>query len=121
MLVVAALVIPALVLEGANVGHGLKRLANVLNWIIWLAFLGELVAMLAVVRDRSRYLRHDLLNVAIVVLTPRFCRRCCRACGRCACGEWFAWPGCCGSRRSSRSPCRCARSSRRAFSRFWSC
>src|SRR4051794_6654323 len=72
MLVVAALVIPALILEGANVGHGWKALANVLNWIIWLAFLGELVAMLAVVRERGAYLRHNPLNVAIVVLTPPF-------------------------------------------------
>lgn len=50
MLVVAALVIPALIVEQANVGEGWKALASVLNWIIWLAFLGELVAMLAVAR-----------------------------------------------------------------------
>jgi voltage-gated potassium channel len=72
MLVVAALVIPALTLEGAAVGHGLRTLAVVLNWIIWLAFLGELVAMLAVVRERRRYVRHNLLSVAIVLLTPPF-------------------------------------------------
>jgi voltage-gated potassium channel len=72
MLVVAALVIPALVLEGANVDEGWKALAVVLNWIIWLAFLGELVSMLAVVRSRRGYLRHNVLTVAIVVLTPPF-------------------------------------------------
>jgi voltage-gated potassium channel len=72
MLVVAALVIPALTLEGAAVGHGWRTLAVVLNWIIWLAFLGELVAMLAVVRERRRYVRHNLLSVAIVLLTPPF-------------------------------------------------
>ena len=54
MLVVAALVIPTLILEGANVGDPWKTLAVVLNWVIWLAFLAELVAMLAVVRDRGR-------------------------------------------------------------------
>jgi voltage-gated potassium channel len=72
MLVVAALVVPALILEGSDVGDAWKSVANVLNWIIWLAFLGELVAMLAVVRDRSRYLRHHMLNVGIVLLTPPF-------------------------------------------------
>jgi voltage-gated potassium channel len=39
---------------------------------IWLAFLGELVAMLAVVRDRRGYLAHNPVNVAVVVLTPPF-------------------------------------------------
>jgi voltage-gated potassium channel len=72
MLVVAALVIPTLILEGADVGQGWKAIASVLNWAIWFAFLGELVAMLAVVRNRWGYLRHNLVGVAIVVLTPPF-------------------------------------------------
>ena len=72
MLVVAALVIPTLILEGADVGETLKAVAAVLNWAIWLAFLGELVAMLAIVNSRRRYLAHNPLNVAIVVLTPPF-------------------------------------------------
>jgi voltage-gated potassium channel len=72
MLVVAALVIPALILEGASLGAAWKAFASVLNWAIWLAFLGELVAMLSVVRDRRGYLRHNPVSVAIVVLTPPF-------------------------------------------------
>jgi voltage-gated potassium channel len=72
MLVAAALVIPALILEGADISAGWNAVATVLNWAIWLAFLGELVAMLAVVRDRGRYLAHNPLSVAIVVLTPPF-------------------------------------------------
>jgi hypothetical protein len=72
MLVAAALVIPALILESADVGEAWKTFAAVLNWAIWLAFLGELVAMLAVVRDRRGYLAHNPVNVAVVVLTPPF-------------------------------------------------
>jgi voltage-gated potassium channel len=72
MLVVAALVIPTLILEGTDVGDSWKTVAAVLNWVIWLAFVGELIAMLAVVRDRRRYLIHNPVNVAIVVLTPPF-------------------------------------------------
>jgi voltage-gated potassium channel len=60
----------ALILEGADVGEAWESIAAVLNWAIWLAFLGGLVAMLVVVRDRRRYLLHNPLNVAIVVLTP---------------------------------------------------
>jgi voltage-gated potassium channel len=44
----------------------------VLNWVSWLAFLGELVVMLAVVPDRWRWLREHPLEVVIVVLTPPF-------------------------------------------------
>ena len=72
MLVVAALVIPTLILEGADVSETWKVIAAALNWVIWFAFLGELVAMLAVVNSRRRYLAHNPLNVAIVVLTPPF-------------------------------------------------
>jgi voltage-gated potassium channel len=72
MLVVAALVIPTLILEEASVGQAWKTAASVLNWVIWLAFLGELVAMLAVVRSRRGYLLHNPVNVAIVVLTAPF-------------------------------------------------
>jgi voltage-gated potassium channel len=72
MLVVAALVIPSLILESADVSAVWKAVAFVLNWGIWLAFLGELVAMLAVVRSRRGYLVHNPLGVAIVVLTPPF-------------------------------------------------
>jgi voltage-gated potassium channel len=72
MLVAAALVIPALILESANVDETCKAVACALNWAIWLAFLGELVAMLAVVADRRPYLIHNPLSVAIVVLTPPF-------------------------------------------------
>jgi voltage-gated potassium channel len=72
LLVVAALVIPAIVLEEADVGATWHAVGAVLNWAIWLAFFGELVAMLAVVRDRRGYLAHNPLRVVIVVLTPPF-------------------------------------------------
>src|SRR5215212_7291051 len=72
MLVAAALVIPALILEESNVGDSWKLVVTILNWAIWLAFAGELVAMLAVVRNRGGYLARNPLSVAIVLLTPPF-------------------------------------------------
>jgi hypothetical protein len=63
MLVVAALVIPALILEEAHVPQSWKTLASALNWLIWFAFLGELIASL-----------HHLSRL------PLF-----RACAGCAC------------------------------------
>src|SRR3954451_588540 len=72
MLVAALLVIPDLVLEEAHVGATGKAIATFLNWATWLAFVVELVAMLAVVRDRRGYLRHNPLGLVVTFLTPPF-------------------------------------------------
>ena len=47
MLAVAAIVIPVLILEQADAGATWDAIDSALNWGIWLAFLAELVAMLA--------------------------------------------------------------------------
>jgi voltage-gated potassium channel len=44
----------------------------VLNWMIWLAFVAEVVIMLRVVPDRGRWLRDHPLDLAIVIFTPPF-------------------------------------------------
>jgi voltage-gated potassium channel len=72
MLLAALLVIPTIVIEQSDVGEPWDTVAVVLNWATWLAFLAEAVIMLAVVPDRSRWLRDHPLEVAIVVLTPPF-------------------------------------------------
>lgn len=72
MLAAGLLTIPAIVFEEiATTGLGYD-IALGLNWVIWLAFLGELVTMLVLVRDRRRWLRTHPLEVAIVLLTPPF-------------------------------------------------
>jgi voltage-gated potassium channel len=72
MLIAALLVIPAIVLEESNVTGTWKDVVVVLNWSIWLAFVAELVVMLAVVRNRWNWLAHHPLEVALVLLTPPF-------------------------------------------------
>lgn len=72
LLVAALLTIPAIAIEQSSVGEPWDTLAVVLNWTIWLAFLGELVVTLAVVRDRGKWLRSHPLEVAVVILTPPF-------------------------------------------------
>jgi hypothetical protein len=44
----------------------------VANWLIWLVFAAELVAMLAVVPSRKASLRRHPLEVAVVVDSPVF-------------------------------------------------
>jgi voltage-gated potassium channel len=72
VLIAALLVIPVIAIEQASPGEPWRTLAAVTNWLIWLVFLAELLAMLAVVPDRWRWLRSHPLDVAIVVLTPPF-------------------------------------------------
>jgi voltage-gated potassium channel len=72
VLVVAALVIPAIVLEVADISAAWNTVALALNGFIRLAFDAELIAMLTVADSRRGYLIHNPLSVAIVVLTPSF-------------------------------------------------
>jgi voltage-gated potassium channel len=72
LIVAAILTIPATILQNTNVPEPWGTVGSVLNWTIWLAFLAELVVMLAVARDRRAYLRRHPLDLLIVVLTPPF-------------------------------------------------
>ena len=72
LLVAAVLSIPTTILEFSTVAEPWPLIGHILNWMIWLAFLAELVAMLRVVPDRGRYLILHPLDLAIVVLTPPF-------------------------------------------------
>jgi hypothetical protein len=40
---------------------------DVLNWLTWLAFVAELMIMLAVIPQRGRYLGQNPIDVAIVM------------------------------------------------------
>jgi hypothetical protein len=75
IIIAALLVIPVLILQSITIHGGAlpapwSILADVGNWVIWLTFLTETVAMLAVVSDRRAWLRGHVLDVAIVILTP---------------------------------------------------
>lgn len=66
----AVLSIPTTILQFSHVPEPWHTVGDVLNWLIWLAFLTELVAMLATSPDRTRYLLTHPIDLAIVVLTP---------------------------------------------------
>jgi voltage-gated potassium channel len=72
LIVATLLVVPVLILQGSDVGEPWHTIAGVGDWVIWLAFLAELVVMLAVVPHRRRWLAQHPLDVAIVLLTPPF-------------------------------------------------
>ena len=68
----ALFVVPMLAIDASS-PHGRVRLVgDVLNWVTWLVFAAEWIAMLRVVPDRGAWLRAHLLDSAIVILTPPF-------------------------------------------------
>lgn len=72
VIVAALLVIPVIFVEESTTDDTWSAIAPVTNWAIWIVFLAELVAMLAVVPNRARWLVDHPLEVVIVVLTPPF-------------------------------------------------
>ena len=72
LVVAAVLTIPVTILQLLPPADPWRTIADVLNWVIWLAFLAEVLVMLAVVSSRRRWLREHVVEVAIVVLTPPF-------------------------------------------------
>ncbi len=52
MIIVAALVIPLIALEGEDLGGSWPTILATANWLIWLAFVVEAVTMLALVESR---------------------------------------------------------------------
>jgi len=72
LVVATLLVVPVLILEIAEVPAPWSTAALIGDWLIWLAFLGEVILMLAIVPDRKAWARAHVLDLAIVVLTPPF-------------------------------------------------
>jgi voltage-gated potassium channel len=72
LIVATLLVVPVLVLQRSDVPEPWHTVAVVMDWLIWLAFVAELVIMLAVVPNRRHWLATHPLDVAIVIFTPPF-------------------------------------------------
>jgi hypothetical protein len=72
LLFAAAMVIPIMVLEEAGLPKPWPTVLFVANLLTWLAFLAEVVLMLAVSPDRKQWARTHKLEIAVVLLTPPF-------------------------------------------------
>jgi voltage-gated potassium channel len=68
----ALLTIPILIIQESEFSEPWETIATILNWATWLVFLIEAVVMLSVVPDRRRWLRHHLIDLAVVIITPPF-------------------------------------------------
>lgn len=70
LLVAAVMTVPTTIVEESHLGTPWGQIATGANWAIWGLFLAEVLIMLSVVPSRRTWLRHHLLELAIVVLTP---------------------------------------------------
>ena len=72
IVVLAALVLPVLMLEEHARDPFLQQIAAALNWAIWLAFVAEYVAKLLLAPNRNRFVRSAWFDLVLIVLTPPF-------------------------------------------------
>ena len=70
LLAAAVLTIPATLIQESHLRHPWPRVATGLNWIIWLAFLVDVVVVLAVAPAKRAWLWRHPVELMIVALTP---------------------------------------------------
>ena len=59
-------------IEESSYGEPWDPIGVALNWGTWFVFLAEVVVMLSVIPERSRWIRDHPIDVAVVILTPPF-------------------------------------------------
>jgi len=72
VMIAALSTIPVILVQDSDLGQPWDAVALVLNWAAWLMFVGEATIMLSIVPDRARWLRHHVIDIAVVILTPPF-------------------------------------------------
>jgi hypothetical protein len=72
MALLALAVIPTLVVENRASTETARNAALLFNWLIWLAFVGELLAKLALTSDRVQCLRRSWFELTLIVVAPPF-------------------------------------------------
>ena len=72
MIAISLLVIPVVYLQLSDVHGTLGTIASVLDWVIWVGFTVEMVAMLWVVPDRTDWIKENPFSIPIVLLTGPF-------------------------------------------------
>jgi voltage-gated potassium channel len=70
--ILALAIIPSLLLDDHSRSIQFHQASEALNWIVWLAFCGELAAKAWLSGNAKDFLRHAWFDLAIVVLSPPF-------------------------------------------------
>jgi len=70
--ILALAIIPSLLLDDHANGAAFHRWSEVLNWVVWVAFCGEVVIKWWLTPTARAFLRHAWLDLLIVVFSPPF-------------------------------------------------
>jgi voltage-gated potassium channel len=68
----ALAIIPSLLLDEYAPGAAFHRWSEALNWVVWLAFCGELAIKAWLSHDAKGFFRHAWLDLLIVIFSPPF-------------------------------------------------
>jgi voltage-gated potassium channel len=71
MAVLALAVLPALLLDDGN-SPTLHATALSINWVVWLAFVGEFVALLVLAPQKGQFVRKSWFDLLIIAVSPPF-------------------------------------------------
>ena len=71
MAILALVVIPALLLDDGS-SPTVHLVATTTNWIVWLAFCGEFVALLLLAPRKRQFVRQSWFDLMIIVVSPPF-------------------------------------------------
>jgi voltage-gated potassium channel len=72
MLAVALLTIPIVAVQESSAPHGWKHAAAIADYAVWICFAGESLLLLALARDRRRWIYQHPLDITLAVGTPPF-------------------------------------------------
>jgi voltage-gated potassium channel len=70
MLIASLAVIPLVIIAADDFSPEVERVGRILNWGTWLMFVAEILIMLAVTKDRRRWLRTHPAELIATVLSP---------------------------------------------------
>jgi voltage-gated potassium channel len=70
--ILALLILPSLLLDDPSRSVGFHHAVEALNWVVWLAFCGELGVKAWLSANPSSFLRHAWLDLLIVIFSPPF-------------------------------------------------
>jgi voltage-gated potassium channel len=72
MAMLALAIVPTLIIEERAASETVRNAASAANWVIWLAFVAELVTKLSLAPDKIACLRRSWLELTLIIVAPPF-------------------------------------------------
>src|SRR5437868_1938982 len=70
--ILALAIVPSLLLDDFEGNPQIHRASEILNWIVWLAFCGEIAIKVRLSGNAREFFRHTWFDLVIVAASPPF-------------------------------------------------